>query len=74
MSDHGILGYIDPGSGFIVIQVIAAGILGGMFYFRKIFLRIVSVIPGVRKPPDDSPPAAGKETDATAAPNRGSGG
>jgi hypothetical protein len=34
--------YIDPGSGSYLVQVIIAAILGGLFYFKNLWLRIKS--------------------------------
>jgi hypothetical protein len=34
---HGLLLYIDPGSGSYLVQVIIAGILGGLFYFKRLW-------------------------------------
>lgn len=35
-----ILLYIDPGSGSYLVQVIIAAILGALFYFKNLWLRI----------------------------------
>jgi hypothetical protein len=32
-----ILLYTDPGSGFLIIQLISSAIIGAGFYFRKFF-------------------------------------
>ena len=32
--------YIDPGSGSYLVQAIIAAVLGGLFYFKRIWLRI----------------------------------
>ena len=37
-----ILLYIDPGSGSYLVQVIIAAILGGLFYFKNLWLKIKS--------------------------------
>ena len=34
--------YIDPGSGSYLVQMIIAGILGALFYFKNIWRRIRS--------------------------------
>ena len=39
---HTHLLYIDPGSGSYLVQMIIAGILGGLFYFKNLWLRIKS--------------------------------
>jgi hypothetical protein len=38
-----MLGYIDPGTGGIILQIIVAGIAGGAFYFRKALSRIFHI-------------------------------
>ncbi len=35
--------YIDPGSGSYLIQVIIAAVLGGLFYFKNLWLKIKSL-------------------------------
>jgi len=37
-----VLLYIDPGSGSYLVQVIIAAILGGLFYFKNLWLKIKS--------------------------------
>lgn len=32
--------YIDPGSGSYLVQMIIAGILAGLFYFKNILIKI----------------------------------
>lgn len=34
--------YIDPGSGSYLVQVIIAAILGALFYFKNLWIRIKS--------------------------------
>ncbi|MGH9610801.1 MAG: hypothetical protein ACRD34_14140 [Bryobacteraceae bacterium] len=34
--------YIDPGTGALIWQSIAAAFIGGLFYFRKIIAKIKS--------------------------------
>lgn len=41
--------YIDPGSGSYLVQAIIAGILGVIFYFKNIRLRIKSFFTRNRK-------------------------
>jgi hypothetical protein len=47
-----ILAYIDPGSGSVLIQVILASCLGGIFVFWN---KIKSLF--IRKKPEDAPPS-----------------
>lgn len=35
-----ILLYIDPGSGSYLVQMIIAGVLAGLFYFKNIWIKI----------------------------------
>jgi hypothetical protein len=34
--------YIDPGSGSYLVQMIIAGVLAGLFYFKNFWLKIKS--------------------------------
>ena len=36
-----IVGYIDPASGAILLQVILAGIIGGLAYFRRVIWSVL---------------------------------
>ena len=36
--------YIDPGTGSMLLQVIAAGIAGAMFYFRELRMKVLSLL------------------------------
>ena len=39
---YSILLYVDPGSGSYLIQVIIAGLLGALFYFKNLWWKIKS--------------------------------
>ncbi|HVM89821.1 MAG TPA: hypothetical protein VMT76_16665 [Puia sp.] len=41
--------YIDPGSGSYLVQMIIAGVLAGLFYFKNLWLRIKSFFVKNRK-------------------------
>jgi len=41
--------YIDPGSGSYLVQVIIAAILGVLFYFKNIWLRIKTFFTRAKK-------------------------
>jgi hypothetical protein len=41
--------YIDPGSGSYLVQVIIAAILGVLFYFKNIWLRIKTFFTRTKK-------------------------
>jgi hypothetical protein len=41
--------YIDPGSGSYLVQAIIAAILGGLFYFKRIWFRIKIFFSGKKK-------------------------
>jgi hypothetical protein len=34
--------YIDPGSGSYLVQMIIAGVLAGLFYFKNLWLKVKS--------------------------------
>jgi TRAP-type uncharacterized transport system fused permease subunit len=40
---HVVLLYIDPGSGSYLVQVIIAGVLGALFYFKGLWFKIKGV-------------------------------
>ena len=48
--EHLTLGYIDPGSGYVVLQVLAAGALGAVVYFRKMLWKVTSIFTGKGRP------------------------
>jgi hypothetical protein len=37
-----LLLYIDPGSGSYLVQMIIAGVLAGLFYFKNLWIRVKS--------------------------------
>ena len=41
-----IFAYIDPGSGFVMLQILGGGVLGAWFYFRQTLRRTVDRIVG----------------------------
>jgi hypothetical protein len=43
--------YIDPGSGSYLVQVIIAGILGALFYFKGLWLKFKGLLKGSSKKP-----------------------
>lgn len=43
---HG-LAYIDPGTGALVLQFLAAVALGAVYYFRKFIYKLKKWIPGI---------------------------
>jgi hypothetical protein len=48
--------YTDPGSGALLLQLIAASLLGGLFYLRKFKSKVVQLF-SRRKPADPAPTA-----------------
>lgn len=54
-----ILLYLDPGSGSYLVQVIIAGVLGVLFYFKNMWRRIRAFF---RKPDEEEDTAPGNET------------
>jgi hypothetical protein len=66
MNNLFVFGYIDPGSGFILLQVILAGIIGSMVFFRNMLWWAVGLVTGRGKKKDeliaaDPPPAVSAE-------------
>jgi TRAP-type uncharacterized transport system fused permease subunit len=53
-----LLLYIDPGSGSYLVQVIIAAILGALFYFKGLWLKIKSFFVRNKK---ETPPGNDKE-------------
>ena len=41
-----VLLYIDPGLGFLALQMLAGGFLGGVFYFRRALLVFMKKLRG----------------------------
>ena len=39
-----LFGYIDPGSGSMILQVLLAGFFASMFYIKTIYLKLKSFI------------------------------
>jgi ATP-dependent Zn protease len=54
-----ILLYVDPGSGSYLVQMIIAGVLGALFYFKSIWWKIKSFFG--RNKRDDIPGNDNKE-------------
>jgi hypothetical protein len=50
--------YTDPGSGALLLQLLAASLLGGLFYFRKVRDKILKTVFGKKS----------RETEETALP------
>ena len=48
------LAYIDPGSGYMVLQVLAAGVLGAVVYFRKMIWKVTHIFSGKGKTGDSN--------------------
>jgi hypothetical protein len=46
-----LLLYIDPGSGSYLVQVIIAGILGALFYFKGLWFKFKALFKGSSKEP-----------------------
>ena len=41
MAEREAKGYVDPGSGALLWQALVATFLGGMFYFRRAFGKLI---------------------------------
>jgi hypothetical protein len=50
MSIPTLFAYVDPLSGAIILQLLLAGIVGGLMYFRRMLGKVVGVFTGAAKP------------------------
>jgi hypothetical protein len=58
--EHRAQAYVDPGSGFVLLQVAGSMFAGSIYYFRH---RLKRLIGSIRRPARISPPA-GAQKDA----------
>jgi hypothetical protein len=56
MASIDLFGYIDPGSGFIALQIFISGVIGCIFFFRRAIWNVVRVVTGRGK--SETEPAA----------------
>jgi len=47
--------YLDPGTGTFILQILAAGVVGGLFYIRRIVETIKGFFIKQDSKPDSSP-------------------
>jgi len=45
--------YLDPGSGSMIIQLIIAGVLGALFFFRGYWRKLIDKFRKPKEPQDD---------------------
>jgi hypothetical protein len=50
---HNFLLYIDPGSGSYLVQMIIAGVLASLFFFKNIWRKIKAFFTGNKKEDED---------------------
>lgn len=50
-----VLAYIDPMSGTIILQMILAGIIGGVAFFRRSIWAVVRTVFRTKRPREDAP-------------------
>ena len=55
MLGFNLFGYIDPASGFIILQVIVSGIVGCAVFFRNTFMKAVRFVTGRGKKEEAAP-------------------
>jgi hypothetical protein len=58
---HPVFLYIDPGSGSYLVQVIIAGILGALFYFKGLWFRFKGLFKGPGRNKKENPQGSDKE-------------
>lgn len=49
---HVLFGYIDPGNGSYLVQMIIAAVLGALFYFKNLWFKIRSFFSKNKNKPD----------------------
>lgn len=55
MNDFSVLGYIDPVSGTIVLQLLIAGVIGTIAFFHRSIVRVIGFFTrGHKKDPDST--------------------
>lgn len=52
ISPNQAFAYLDPGTGSVILQVVAAGILGALFTIKAYWHRILSFFKGKKGPSD----------------------
>jgi hypothetical protein len=52
-----MLGYIDPGSGGLLLQLLAAGVIGTALFFRRALGRLLGFLKRNPPSPPQDPPA-----------------
>ena len=46
-----VVAYVDPGSGFLMLQILAGSVIGAWFYFRRAVKRMINRALGRSHPP-----------------------
>lgn len=59
-----VLAYIDPGSGFLMLQMLGGAVLGAWFYFRRSVAKFTARVLGRRPPNLAQDPASDSATTA----------
>lgn len=49
------MAYIDPGTGSLLLQMIIAGVIGGLFHFRRYLTSLISYLRNGRQRGDGKP-------------------
>ncbi len=60
---HVTLLYIEPGIGFLTLQMGVAALIGGLIYFRNFWLRLVDRLKLLMRPGGGAPVAVDQEQD-----------
>ena len=48
---HMLLGYIDPGSGQVILQIVIAGLIGALVFFRNLWWKFLGIFTGRKAEP-----------------------
>ncbi len=55
---HGLLAYLDPGTGSFFLQILAGGLFGSLFFVKQSWRKIKSNFSGSSSRPDNQPQEA----------------
>ena len=61
---HMLLGYIDPGSGQVILQLVIAGVVGALVFFRNVWWKLLGIFTGRKTDQTPTDSAATEESPA----------
>ncbi len=58
----GLIGYIDPGAGSLLLQMLVAGVIGAVTFFRRSVMGFLCFWKRPKAPSKDPDPVAGQKS------------